>query len=230
MRGHSGRRVGRSGVAEQPFEDGAGVVLARQRRRLAAPRDRIRVGATEADIARAGDIAAVERQLERSELGVLLEAPRDQLIQGDARQQVRLGPRRGDAGQEPGRRARVHAGIARHAVQAGQDVHLIGERLDPLQNARDLEVLSLGRRREVLHRHSVRDVDDAEPADRVRRRRADGGKRRRHAVEERERQRGADAPQHGPPRNRFLRDDHESDLRIWNGSLWTMPKIIADQR
>ena len=48
---------------------------------------------------------------------MLLEAPRDELIDGDPRLQIRLGARRGHAGQEPRGGTGVHARVARHAVQ-----------------------------------------------------------------------------------------------------------------
>ena len=228
--GHARRRVGRSGVPEEPLEDRARVVLAGERRRLAAPGDGVRVGATEPDVARPRHVAAVERDLERRELGVLLEAARDELVDRHARLQVRLGPRRRHAGQEPGGGAGVHPGVAGHGVQAGQHVHLILERLDGLQDAGGREPFPFGGRREVLHRHAVRHVDDAEAPDRTGRRIADGGERRHHAVEQRQRERRADAAQDGAPGDGFLGDDHESDLRIWNGVLLTMPRMIDDHR
>ena len=82
----------------------------------------------------------------------------------------------------------------------------------------------------MFHRHPVRHVDDAEAADRMGQAVTDGGKGRHHAVEERQCQRRAGPVEDGAPGNRFFEDDHESDLRIWNGVLLTMPRMIDDPR
>ena len=65
------RRVGGAAVAEQPLEHRARVVLHRQRRRRAAPGDRVGVGAAVAGVARRRRTRVDSmRQLERGELRV----------------------------------------------------------------------------------------------------------------------------------------------------------------
>ena len=70
-------------VAEQPFEHRARIVFHRQRRGRAAPRDRVGVGAAEADVARPG-LPRFERELERGELRLLAELRRHHLVDRDA--------------------------------------------------------------------------------------------------------------------------------------------------
>ena len=224
------RRVGRAAVAEQALEDRPRVVLAEQRGGLVPPRDGVGVGAAEPDVARPRHVAAVERELERTELRVPGRLPRDELVDGHAGAQVRLGARGRHSGQETGGGAGVDAGVARHPVQARQHRHLVAVGLDAAEQPGRLESPTVGLGRPVLHRHPVRHVEHAEPADGSGGAVADGRERRNHAVEQRKGQAGADAPQHGAARNSFPGDDHESDLRIWNAVLFTIPRTIDDQR
>jgi hypothetical protein len=64
----------------------------------------------------------------------------------------------------------------------------------------------------------------------LRRRLMQGGERRRHRIEERQRNRGPERAQHGAARQRPLGDHHEAVLPIWNGVLDTIPRTIDDQR
>ena len=128
-------------VAEQPLEHGARVVLHRQRRRGAAPRDRVGVRAAVAGIARAGEVASFDGELQRRQLGVLAEFRRGDLIRGHARGNFRpLRPLRDHVRHESGRGARVDAGRrARRGVRGwlaaepAQHGHPIAERLQRLE-------------------------------------------------------------------------------------------------
>jgi hypothetical protein len=125
-----------------------------------------------------------------------------------------------DAGQEraadpamsAARLARQLSG--RRVVETGHDQHLIAKGSERRQDWRQLERRAGFGRRPVCHHRAVRNVDDAEPTDRLRRRRVRRGKRRHHSIEERQGYRGTESAEHGPSRNRFLRDDHGSDLLI----------------
>ena len=69
------------GVAEQPFEHRPGIVLHRQRRRGAAPGDRVRVGAAEAAaVARAGEVGTLQSELERRQRRLPPQLPGGQLV------------------------------------------------------------------------------------------------------------------------------------------------------
>src|SRR5204863_8177749 len=96
-------------VAEQPFEDHLWIVLHRQRRRVALPRNRVAVGAAQA--VAAADARTFDRELERRQRRVLTQLLRDDLVDRDA--QVRLRTRlRFGAAQEGRRRTVVVRGRA----------------------------------------------------------------------------------------------------------------------
>src|SRR5262249_54173194 len=63
--------IGVPGVAEHPLEDGARIVLSKERRVRALPRNRVRVLACKTDVACPGGVAIFDGQLERSELCML---------------------------------------------------------------------------------------------------------------------------------------------------------------
>ena len=109
--------VGAPGRPEQPLEDGARIVLDRQRRRRRAPRDRVRIGAARAAVAGAEHRVRFDPELERRQLRLLRELRRGDLIHRHRREHV--GPR-GDlerhAGQERAGGSRVIA-AALHQVR-----------------------------------------------------------------------------------------------------------------
>ena len=80
--------------------------------------------------------------------------------------------------------------------------------------------------------HAVGHVDHAEAIAPARRPCALARERRHHGVEQRQRQRGADAAQHRAARDGLRDDDHDlpSRMRKRNGTLATMPIMIADHR
>ena len=132
-----------------------------------------------------------------------------------------FGPLRMHAGQPGAGAARVIAVRRRSDAsrlvlrQAADDDQLIRERRQRRQDRRQLEVAALALRLPVVHagdvhRHAVRHVDEPQAATGLaaasRRRR----QRRHHRVEQRQRQRDAQAAQERPPRQRHLGDDHRS--------------------
>src|SRR5207248_2570258 len=100
----------------------------------------------------------------------------------------------------------------------------------------------------------VREIDDCEPLRAGRSRCTRGEEGGNHTVEERQRHRHAGASQERAPIEVFSGDEHGSlplielrsahhgtaapavvdwwspAVRIWNGLLWTIPTISADQR
>ena len=185
-------RIRAATVPEHPLEDDARIVLHRQRRGRTAPRDRVRVGAAEAAVAGArADISGLHRQLQRSELRVLPHLAGDQLIDGDLRVKVVafLSERPRDrARQELRGASAMHGATLRgFAVailrQSTDDRQLIPERLERLENLRVLEAGALGARRPFVDDHAVRQIDDAKPPDRIRRRATERGESRDHAIE-----------------------------------------------
>ena len=158
------RRVG--AVAEQPLEDHLRAVLHRQRQRVVPPGDGVVVRAAVAG-------AAVQRHFldahfDRRQRRVLADVLGEHLIDGLAAVHgALLGMR---AAQEHRRRARViRAGV--RALAAGQrvrqvadDVQAVAEFLERLQRLGELEAAAFRRRRPLVHRRAVRDVDAAEAA------------------------------------------------------------------
>ena len=202
------RRIGAAGVAEQTLEHDTGIVLHRQRRGLVGPRDGVRVGATEPVAARPGEVAAVDRQLQRGELRLPPQNAPGELVHRDAGQHVGAVLRLGrHAGEEARRSARVRAGTG-DPVHSGQHLHVAAQRLQRLQDEGELEVRAFRRGDPVLHPHPVGHVDHPEPRDGGRRGLAKRRERRNHPVEERKRQRYAESAQHGAPRERLSGDDH----------------------
>ena len=225
-----GRGVGAAGVAEQPLEDRPRVGLHGQRRRRAAPADGVGVGAGVAAPARAHVVARLERELERRELGVPARLPRHELVHRDARAELRaLGALGGDAGQEAGG-ARLVDVVGPLVAEPRHHEQAVAEPRQRLENRRDLEAGPLARGRPLLHDDAVRHVDDAEPPHRGGRGPAHRGQGGHHAVEQRQGQRRPHAAEHRTPGKGLLGDHHDSDLRIWNGVLSTMPTTRSDHR
>ena len=230
-------RIGALTVAEEPLEDRARIVLHRQRRRRRAPGDRRDVGATEPGVAGAGELGRLQAELERRELRVPAEVGRRNLVDGDPRLEVgALGRLHVDAGQERAADASMaarrlaRAPNPRLVVEAAQHQHAITVRRERGQDRAEREVGSDGGGRPVLHHGAVPRVEDAQAPDGAGRRVADGGERRHHAVEQRQRDAGAETAQDGPARERLPGDDHGSGLLIVNGTLRAMPATIDDQR
>ena len=231
--------VGAAAVAEHPFEHHPGVVLHRQRGARPPPRDGVAVGATVAAVAGARALVArLQGQLERPDRRVRADLPRDELIEGDVGEKVvpLLSERpRNRAGEKLRRAPPVN-----RAASRGESVHVLGqpaqhqqpvaERRQRGQNRREREPRAGGARRPLIEHDPVRDVDDAEPRDRPRRGPGEGGRRRHHAVEQRQGHRRPHPAQHRPAGNRLPDDDHDSDLRIRNGALSTTPRISDDHR
>ena len=223
-------------VAEQALEHHLRVVLHRQRRRGALPRDRVAIGAAEA-------VAAVEarlldHQLQRRHRRVLALGPRHHLIHRDA--ELRLGAGLGErAAQERGGRAvvvgRGAAAIGQRVLEAADNVDLVVERLERLQDLGQLEPGAGRLRRPLVHDGAVRDVDRAEAGAGLGGRLRPGGRRRHHRVEERQRQRDAGAAQEGPPRQVGLAQERHGGspsllTRIRNGALCVTARTSDEKR
>ena len=209
------RGVGGAAAPEQPLEDHPRVVLHRQRGRLAQPVQRVGVDATVAGVAGPERLLGVERQLEGGELRLLLQHPRRDLVHRDAGPDVGAGGLlRMHAGQErPGRAGVVAGPLAGQRVavlvgEAAQHGQAVAVRRQRLHHRLDVEGGAGRLGRPLLHDDAVRHVDHAEPLDR-----RGGGQplrreRRDHAVEQRQRERRADAAQERPPGQMRLGDDH----------------------
>ena len=205
-------RVGRPAVAEEPLEHHAGVVLGRRLRRGTGPRERVDEGARGV-VARADEVEAVERKLERGQLRVLAELPGRDLIDRRARLDSLGGPLPDHAGQKPRRRGRMGAAAVLHAIQPGEHEHAVLEGRQRLEYRREVE-RTLGGRCPGGHDHPVGHVGHTQAPDRRRRRLRERGERGHHRVQQRQRHRGACAAQERTPRQRRLRDHHGRALRF----------------
>ncbi len=203
--------IGAAAVAEQPFEDGARIVLGRQRRARSEPGDRVGVGARKPHVARAGGLARFDRHLQRPELRERAHLPGQDLVHRDAGVEPGLAGRRRDVGQEPRARFRMCAAGAsrrRHAGEIAQDQQVVFERLQWRQCRRQLEARAFGGRRPLFHHHAVRDVHHPESRDRFRSGVLERRQRRHHRVQQRQRERGTDASQNRAAWDRPLGDQH----------------------
>ena len=230
-RGGAGARA----FAEHPLEDQTRVVLHRQRRRRVAPRDGVGIDATVAAAALTRVADVLDGELERRELRLPAELPRHDLIHRHAAGDVVLARVADGAAQE--RRGGVRR-VPGQLQPRNQD-EPIPEGGERFVDGPQLEARPDRRRCPVVHRHAVRHVDRPEAPDRFRRRPDRGRQRRHHRIEQRQGQRGAHAAQHGPPRQRPLRDavhlatlssDACVDAFIRNGVLLTTPSTRDDQR
>ena len=206
--------IGAARVSQQALEHRPRVGLHRQRRRRAPPADRVGVRTGVAPTTRTHIVARLQRQLQRRELRVPAGFSCHQLIHRHAGPELgALRALRRHAGQEargPGLVDVVRALVA----ESRHDQQAVPEPLQRLQDRGDLEPRTRRGGNPLIHHDAVRHVDDAEPPDRLRRGPAKGGQRRHHAVEERQRQRGADAAEHRTARESLPADHHDSDLRI----------------
>ena len=170
-RAASGARLVSS--AEQALEHQARVGLGRHRRRRAAPGEAVGVGAAVARVAVADHARVLAAELERGEPRLPADLLRGDLIDRDAVLDVGAGGlARMDAGQERRAGARVVAGAVAERVavlvrEAGQHQHVLAERLERLQDARELERAPSAPRRPVVHDDAVRDVGEGEPERRL---------------------------------------------------------------
>ena len=97
--GEPGRGVGAARLAEHPLEHDARIVLGRQRRRRAAPRDGVEERAA-CPVAGAADVAGIQRELERRQRRVLAECPRRELVDRRTSLHAVAGLQAGHPGQE----------------------------------------------------------------------------------------------------------------------------------
>ena len=202
--------VGAAAVAEEGLEDRARIPLHRQRLRLAAPRDGVRVDAAQVARAGAGVVRAVEGHGERRHLGLPREVPGQKLVHRDLAEDLGLvAAAARHAGQERPGGAGVDVVPAR--VEPGEHDRLVAERRERLEDGRQLEARPLPLRRPVRHGHAVGDVERLEA-----RRGLGGGPRRGHGrghrVEERQRERRADASENRPPGQRLVDQGHVRGL------------------
>ena len=216
-------RVGAAAVSEHPLEHHARVVLHRLRRGRAAPGQRVAVGAAVAAVARPVTLVArLQRQLQRAELRLPAELAGQQLVDRDVRAKVvtLLAERpRDGAGQILRGATAVHrAALGRESVlvlrQTGQDQQAVSERLQRLEDRRELEGRAVQRRGPLVDDHAVRDVHHPEALDRSRGSAAQRRQRRHHSVEQRQRHGRPDTAQHRAAGKRLAGDDHDSVLRI----------------
>ena len=150
-----GRRVGAVAVAEQPLEDDARVVLHRQRRRRAAPGDRVGVGAAVAG-SQAPDEVAPTRARARATRAACA-CPSSWRRSGPSRCRHWMSAPSVFFGVHAGQAASAGARMVARAVaeqrvgllvrQAAQHEQPIAERRQRLQDRRELERRALGRRR-----------------------------------------------------------------------------------
>ena len=144
-------------------------------------------------------------------LGLGADLPGGDLIDGDAGGDVgAVGPLRTHPRQIGCLNLGVNTG-ARLRAESGYHEQPIPERRQPLQRGREVE-RTLGGRRPARHVGPVTAVHHAETTHRPGRRPAERGEGRHHPVEQGQRERGAEATEHRPPRQALLRDDHGSNL------------------
>jgi hypothetical protein len=123
----------------------------------------------------------------------------------------------------PGGTGVIAGALARQRIallvrQAGDHHQAVAVRGQRLEQRREGGRQQVALRRPALHPDPVGHIDDAEALDWREDAAPAGSKRRHHAVEQRQRDRGPEATEEGSPRQRFSRDHHDSDdLRIWNG-------------
>ena len=207
----AGDALGRGArFTEQPLEHRTRVDFHRQRRGRRAPRDRVGVGA--AETGRAGADVAGEilgGQLERRKGVVLADFLGHDLVDRDPREDVfRFGPF-GGRPREPSRGADgVIAALRGRPGEIADHDQRIAERLERLQDRRELEVGARLAGRPLLHDGAVGHVDGAKS----RRRRRGCGRRegRNHRFERRQRHDGAHPAQERPTRQRHLGNEHGS--------------------
>ena len=170
---HPRRSIRGAAAPEQSLEDHTRVVLHRQRRRIAQPVQRVGVDATVAGVAGAERLLRVQGQLQGSELGLILEHPRRDLVHRDAGSDVGAGGLlRMDPGEERAGRPRVVARplagqrVAVLVGKAAQHRQTLPVRREGLHHRLDVELRPGRIGRPLLHHDAVRHVDHPEPLDR----------------------------------------------------------------
>ena len=218
-------------VAEQPLEERTRIEDRRQRLRLAAPREVVRVRARVARIAVASLARVLQPDFERREPRLPADLIRDQLIAGDTCLDVGDGLLHLHAGEVRPAAAPV---IARAVEQrapgvVGEVAHqqdVVLERLERLQRLRKHAEPAFVARVPVPHVDAVRHVDERHAHGRLAALRA--RERGRHRVEERQGNGGAQAAQKRSSWKRLACDEHQrapstsSPRRDWNGRLLTI--------
>ena len=182
--------VERSGAAEQPLEDDAGIDLHGQRRGRSGPRDRVHVRAAVAYVARADKAGEVlRRELEGGEGRALADCLRDDLIDGRFVPDVdALGLLRRDTRQPHGGCRRVPASREiLGTVEPTHDTQMVAERFERLQDGREIKPPAFPCRRPLIEDLAVGHVDGPKSAHRVGRCLGRGRQRGYHRLEQRER-------------------------------------------
>ena len=209
--------VGAAAAAEHPLEQDPRIVFHRQRRRRPAPRDRVRIGAAEPDVARARRGRGLRSPPRARRAGS--RWPSDCAISwsidtpaSTAEVSDRFG------GMSVRNRVEARACTPAPVAAAGGGLLASPDSTVSFSRNGSSGFIVAGNRKPapscggcpLLHHHAVRHVDDAEAERAAGRRLRGGGERRHHAVEKRQRQRGAQAAQDGAPRHRLPGDDHDS--------------------
>ncbi len=203
-------------VAEQPLEHDPRVGLAGQRRGRRGPRQAVVVDAGVAVVALAGQRHQVHGQFQRRQLRIPAELPGCKLVGRGAQEIVRafgeFGPR---GAQERGVGGCVRAGVGIPQFEVAEHRDVLLYRGQRGENETQLIEALAARRRPAQPVAAHRDVDVAEAAQSLRggRRFRQRGHARNHGIEQRQRQYRSRPAQKGPPRQRFLGNDH-CDLLI----------------
>ena len=100
----------------------------------------------------------------------------------------------------------------RRMREVADDADPLAERLERLQDLGELEAGALLRRRPLVHRRAVRNVDAAQARLRRRRRLRERRRRGHHRVEQRQRQRHTGTAEERPPREVLLRDERHGSV------------------
>ena len=208
-------RIRTAGVTQQALEDRPRIGLHRQRRGRAPPADRVGVCAGVSTTTRSHIVARLQGQLQRTRAACAGPPSRANLLvhRHAGAELGALRALRRHAGQEARGSGLVNV-VRALVAESRHDQQAVPEPLQRLQYRGDLEPGARRRGDPLVHHDAVRHVDDAEPPDRLRRGPAERGQRRHHAVEQRQRQRGADPAEDRAARERLSADHHDSDLRI----------------
>ncbi len=164
--GASGGRTDLRRAREQPLENEPRVGLGRNRRALGLPGDVRGIRAAITGVALARLAALVAAQLERGEARGRADLLRGELIDRDADLDIGAAGLLGlAAGEERGHRTgmvarTVAVGLGLFLRQAGEDEHVLLERLEQLERRCQLVVLADLRGRPILHVDAVRYVTE----------------------------------------------------------------------
>ena len=180
-------------VAEELLEQHLRIVLHRQRRSLALPRQRIAIGAAQPFAA--AQAGVLDHQLQRWQRRVLAQVLRRHLVHRDAEPRLRAGGRLRAAEERGGRAVVVAGGAARtigqRMAEVGDDIDVRAIGRQRLQDLAEGEIAPFVLRRPARHGGAVRKIDRTEAGPR----RGHGRHGRHHRVQQRQRQRRARAAQ-----------------------------------